>query len=72
MNKIGQMSGIREAILLAGSQQKLADTIGVKQQTIQTWLNKGYVPTARVAQIENLFGIARGRLCNPKFLDVGE
>ena len=69
MSETGHMSGIREAVLLAGSQQKFAERIGVTQQTVHAWLVQGYVPMARVTKIEDLFGIARERLCNPKFLD---
>jgi DNA-binding transcriptional regulator YdaS (Cro superfamily) len=70
MNKARQLTGIWEAVLFAGSQTKLAETLGVTRQSVQEWVKRGYVPNSRVREIEKLYGIPRERLCNPKFLEL--
>jgi DNA-binding transcriptional regulator YdaS (Cro superfamily) len=64
-----QLSGIREAVIRAGSQVKLAEVLGVKKQTVQAWVTRGYVSNGRIEKITELYGIPRERLCNPKFLE---
>lgn len=59
-----------EAVLFAGSQTKLAETLGVTRQSVQEWVKRGYVPNVRVREIEKLYGISRERLCDPKFLEL--
>lgn len=70
MKKERQLTGIWEAVLFAGSQTKLAETLGVTRQSVQEWVKRGYVPNVRVREIEKLYGISRERLCNPKFLEL--
>jgi hypothetical protein len=72
MTKLHQLTGIREAVILAGSQTKLAEQLGVKKQAVQLWVRKGYVPVGRIREIEKLYGIPRERLCDPKFLESGD
>lgn len=50
------MNGIQRAILIAGSQEKLAEMLGVKQQTVSWWVSskKGAVPIARAIEIEQV------------------
>lgn len=70
MKKIRQLTGIREAVALAGSQKNLAEELGVTKQAVQEWVVKGYVPHARIEEIERLYGIEPKRLCDPKFLEL--
>lgn len=65
-----QLSGIREAVAHAGSQTKLADELGVTRQSVQIWVKQGYVPNARIEDIERLYGIEPKRLCDPKLLEL--
>jgi DNA-binding transcriptional regulator YdaS (Cro superfamily) len=64
-----QLNGINEAVIRAGSQTKLADLLGVKKQTVQSWVTRGYVSKGKIEGIEKLYGIPIERLCNPKFLE---
>lgn len=70
MNKLHQLSGIKEAVALAGSQKKLADALGVKPQSVQVWVKQGYVPTDRVKKIGDLYGITAVRLCDPALVEL--
>lgn len=65
-NKIG--TGIADAVNAAGSQADLAATLGVTQQAVSVWLARGWVPLRRAQEIEAQFGIARGRLINPRVM----
>jgi hypothetical protein len=60
-------TGIVDAIVAADGVTRLAKQIGVTHQAVQQWLKAGYVPLARVTEIEALYGIARERLINPKY-----
>lgn len=51
--------GIRRAIFLAGSQEALAERLGISQQAVNKWLKQGYVPLRRSLELETLFGIPR-------------
>lgn len=62
-----QYSGILEALVVAGSYQALAGQLGVNYQAVQQWLKMGYVPLARIPEIESLYGIPRADLMNPKY-----
>lgn len=70
MKKIRQLTGIREAVALAGSQKNLADELGVTKQAVQEWVVKGYVPNGRIEEIERRYGIEPSRLCDPKLLEL--
>lgn len=59
-------TGIAAAVKAAGSQERLADRLGVSQQAISQWLKAGYVPLLRALEIEAQFGIARARLISPR------
>jgi DNA-binding transcriptional regulator YdaS (Cro superfamily) len=45
---------IKKAIELAGSQQRLADKIGVTQRSVSTWLHDRIIPINRAIQIERV------------------
>jgi DNA-binding transcriptional regulator YdaS (Cro superfamily) len=57
-------AGLENAIELAGTQEKLADAIGVSQSLIQYWLttSKKGIAAEKVLQIEELFGVPRHHL----------
>lgn len=60
-------SGILDAVVRAGSLQNLSDKLGVTYQAVQQWLKTGYVPLARIPEIESLYGVPRTELMNPKY-----
>lgn len=63
-------NGVADAIKAAGSQEKLAEKLGVSQQAISVWLRRGWVPLRRAQEIEALFGVARHRVLNPRIADL--
>lgn len=63
-------NAIHQAIRAAGSQQKLAASLGVSQQAISAWLERGWVPLRRAQEIEISFGIPRAKLINPRIADL--
>jgi DNA-binding transcriptional regulator YdaS (Cro superfamily) len=60
-------SGILDAVVRAGSLPRLADKLGVSYQAVQQWVKTGYVPLARIPEIESLYGVSRADLMNPKY-----
>lgn len=60
-------SGILDVVVKAGSLQGPADKLGVTYQAVQQWLKTGYVPLARIPEIESLYGVPRVELMNPKY-----
>lgn len=72
-----EVTGVAEAIRVAGSQSALARTLGVRQQAVSVWEKRGYVPLRRALEIEAQFGVPRARLINPRItglmgLDEGD
>lgn len=65
-----QYSGILEAVVMAGSMSKLAAAIGVSHQAVQGWVSQGFVPMARITEIEALYGVPRADLMNPKYTAI--
>jgi DNA-binding transcriptional regulator YdaS (Cro superfamily) len=65
-----QTNGIAQAIRAAGSQQKLAKRLGVSQQAISAWLERGWVPLRRAQEIETSLGISRAKLIDPRIADL--
>jgi DNA-binding transcriptional regulator YdaS (Cro superfamily) len=59
-------TGIQRAVIAAGGQVKLAETLGVSQQYISLAVRQGYVSPPRAQEIEAEFGIPRHELVNPK------
>jgi DNA-binding transcriptional regulator YdaS (Cro superfamily) len=64
------MTGIQEAVSVAGTQRNLADLLGVTQQVVSYWVRQGYVPSARVVEVEQVTGVGRDRLVNPRLADM--
>jgi DNA-binding transcriptional regulator YdaS (Cro superfamily) len=63
-------SGIATAVMRAGTQEKLAQLLGVSQQAISHWVEKGWVPLQRAVEIERHFAIPRVSLVNPKIVEI--
>lgn len=62
---------VREQIALsieaAGSQQELANILGVTQQAVSGWLNGArWMPARHAVAIEALFGVPAAGLINPR------
>lgn len=62
--------GIDDAIKAVGTQEKMAEMVGVSQQAVSKWVAQGYVPTDRVVEVEQLTGVARARLVKPALVDL--
>jgi DNA-binding transcriptional regulator YdaS (Cro superfamily) len=62
--------GIIRAIEAAGSQKKLAESLGVTQQFISFAKMRGWVSPRRAAQIEEVTGIDRWELLRPSITDT--
>lgn len=60
------MTGIKSAVERAGGAAKLAAALGVSHQIVYKWSARGWVPTARAAQIEEVYGIPRADLVDPR------
>ena len=63
-------SGINQAIYAVGSQIKLAHLLGCTQQHISVWKRQGYVTIDRVVEVEQVTGIPRALLINPKLISL--
>lgn len=56
-------TAIQKAIDAAGSQQKLGDIVGVKQQTVRYWLfGSKRIPAIHIITIEKGTGVSRHEL----------
>ena len=65
-----QSNGVLDAVKSLGSQEKLANAMGVTQQTVSYWVQVGYVPTEHVVGVSCLTGVPRQRLLNPKLVEL--
>ena len=59
------MTGIDRAVMIAGTQKKLAIHLGVSQSAVQVWQTMGYVPKKRGIQLQGMFGIPLHELLKP-------
>lgn len=66
------MSAVDDAIAKAGTQGNLAKALGVKQPVIAHWKRRGWMPAARAAQIESLYGIPATSLLRPQLREIFE
>lgn len=62
--------GIEVAVETAGSQEKLAQALGVTQQSVAKWFKRGYVPLDRAREIEAQFGVPRKSLVDPQVVEL--
>lgn len=67
LHEAKRYTGILDAVVCAGSLQNLSSELGVTYQAVQQWLKLGYVPLARIPEIESLYGVPRADLMNPKY-----
>lgn len=65
-----EKSGIEDAVAAAGSQAALGEKLGVSQQVVSSWERRGWVPALRAIEIEQVYGIPRKRLVNPRLFDL--
>jgi len=61
---------IQIALAAAGSQARLSQALGVSQQAVSKWLQRGWAPAERAAEIEFLYGVPRRKLMNPRLVDL--
>jgi DNA-binding transcriptional regulator YdaS (Cro superfamily) len=64
------MSGVLEAVAVAGGQKLLAEVLGVSQQNVSTWVRRGFVPVHWVVPVEQATGVPRQYLIDPKLVDL--
>lgn len=66
------MTGIEEAIQIAGSAARLARRLvpPVTQQAVDGWKKQGWVPLARAPQINALTGVDTARLVKPSVMEA--
>ncbi len=62
MTDIPAKTPIDAAIKAAGTQQALADKLGIRSASISEWKSRGRVPAERVLEIETQTGISRHEL----------
>ena len=67
---MADLTGIEQAVSVAGSQRNLAEMLGVTQQLISSWCKRGYIPQRRVVEVEQATGISRELLLNPRLTDL--
>lgn len=63
-------SGISQAVVKAGGQAAMAETLGVSQQSISKWVRAGFAPVARAVEIEAQFGVPRAALVKPQLAQL--
>lgn len=63
-------TGIEDAVAAVGSQQNLATAVGCTQQAVSFWVRQGFVPNDRIAEVEQVTGVPRVRLLDPKLLGL--
>ena len=63
-----KINPVDELFAKAGGTKELAEKLGVSRQALYLWRGRGYVPAARLMQIERLYGIPRRRLADPQLL----
>lgn len=64
------MTGIKQAIEVAGGACALAHALGVTHQAVYTWAKRGWVPMQRALQIETEYGVPRTELLKPELVAV--
>jgi len=64
--QISTNQSINDAIAKAGGQKQLAIDLGVTQQFISASVQKGFLPPERAMQVEQMYGIPRKKMVNPK------
>lgn len=63
-------TGISEACDKMGSQEALAEKLGVSQSAVSKWVTQGYAPPGRIPAIAQLTDIPKRRLTDPRLIDL--
>lgn len=53
------MTPLEAAIKAAGTQQALADALGIRSASISEWKTRGRIPAERVLDVELVTGVSR-------------
>lgn len=48
----------------------VADDLKVTYQSVQKWIDRGYMPIDRAIQAEHIYGICRLNMMDPKIVDA--
>ena len=67
---VRRANGVQMAIDAVGGQSELAALMGTSQQNVSKWLGMGWLPTRRIIECEQLTGIPRLMLVNPRLLSL--
>lgn len=65
-----EKTGIQTAVEAAGDQSRLARLLGVKPQSVQSWVEKGFAPVGRARQISRVSGVDHRLLVDPVIRDL--
>lgn len=65
---VPEKTGMELAVEAAGTQDAMAQELGVTQQSISVWLKQGFAPIERAREIEMHYGVPRAKLVSPKVL----
>jgi DNA-binding transcriptional regulator YdaS (Cro superfamily) len=63
-------SGVAEAARIVGGQKALGALVGATQQAVAKWCKRGYLPPARVVEVEQATGVPRARLIKPQLASL--
>jgi len=61
---------LREAVKSAGGQDEVAESLGVSQQAISAWVNRGYVPVHRARQFAAVVGLTPSEVVSDTLREV--
>ncbi len=62
MAPMDSQTPLQKAIVVAGSQQNLANQLGIRSASISEWKSRGRIPVERVRSIESVTGISKHEL----------
>lgn len=62
MARMDSQTPLQKAIVVAGSQQNLANQLGIRSASISEWKSRGRIPVERVRSIESVTGISKHEL----------
>lgn len=60
------MTGIERAVAQAGSQEALAQGVGVQQPAVSKWVARGWVSYRKVGAVAEFTGVGARSLLNPR------
>lgn len=63
-------NSVKDAVAMLGGQQSAAEQMGVSQQFISHCVRRGWVPLRRAVEMEQLTGVPRVKLINPRIADL--